>query len=322
MPAAGFDVRRLFRLMEEAGADVLLASSRHNTRYLTGGYYYPLYAWDAHTRGTQYLSFLALPRDSLENAFFIGRPGEREALEEADLWLRRCHEAQAIGIRPAAAKAVEQLKAQGLDRGRIAVELPSLPAEAFRILAEGLPRAQLVDATPMLDALRAVKSAARNPDPARGDAEKPGGGGGGAHLGQGRGDHHAGGGQGRPGVRQAGAAFSVCPGVRRPGLLSDPLRAAVLEAGQPAAHRYRRHAGWLYRRNLPDGLPGPALGAGRAAAGRPAWSWNRRCFRPSGPAFPPRRCSAAETSSSGRIPWAATGSSSPTASVWCTTRTR
>ena len=158
MPAAGFDVRRLFRLMEEAGADVLLASSRHNTRYLAGGYYYPLYAWDAHTRGTQYLSFLALPRDSLENAFFIGRPGEREALEEADLWLRRCHEAQAIGIRPAAAKAVEQLKAQGLDRGRIAVELPSLPAEAFRILAEGLPGAQLVDTTPMLDALRAVKS--------------------------------------------------------------------------------------------------------------------------------------------------------------------
>ena len=159
MPAAGFDVRRLFRLMEEAGADVLLASSRHNIRYLTGGYYYPLYAWDAHTRGTQYLSFLAIPRGSLEEAFLVGRPGEREALEEAELWLRRCHEGSAIGIRPAAAKAVEQLKALGLDRGCIAVELPSLPAEAFQLLADGLPRARLVDATPLLDAQRAVKSA-------------------------------------------------------------------------------------------------------------------------------------------------------------------
>jgi len=158
MPAAGFDVRRLFRLMEEAGADVLLASSRHNIRYLTGGYYYPLYAWDAHTRGTQYLSFLAIPRGSLEEAFLVGRPGEREALEEAELWLRRCHEGSAIGIRPAAAKAVEQLKALGLDRGCIAVELPSLPAEAFQLLADGLPRARLVDATPSGPSSRRGKS--------------------------------------------------------------------------------------------------------------------------------------------------------------------
>jgi Xaa-Pro dipeptidase len=158
MPAVGFDEQRLFALLEAAGADVLLVSSGHNTRYLTGGYYYPLYVWDAHTRGTQYLSFLAVPRGSLTDAFFIGRPGETEALQEAGLWLRSCHEGSSIGSRPAAAKAVELLRGLALDRGRIAVELPSLPADAFLLLAEGLPRAQLVDATPLLDALRAVKS--------------------------------------------------------------------------------------------------------------------------------------------------------------------
>jgi Xaa-Pro dipeptidase len=159
MPAASFDARRLFRLMEEAGVDLLLASSRHNTRYLTGGYYYPLYVWDAHTRGTQYLSFLAIPRGSLADAFFVGRPGETEALEEAGLWLQRCHEGTAIGTRPAAAKTVELLKGLALDRGGIAVELSSIPADAFQVLLEGLPRAQLIDAAPILDALRAVKSA-------------------------------------------------------------------------------------------------------------------------------------------------------------------
>ena len=33
-----FDVARVDRLMEEAGIDVLLATSKHNVRYLLGGY--------------------------------------------------------------------------------------------------------------------------------------------------------------------------------------------------------------------------------------------------------------------------------------------
>jgi Xaa-Pro aminopeptidase len=159
MRAGSFDAQRLFFLMKKAGAEVLLASTRHNIRYLTGGYYYPLYAWEAHTRGTQYLSFLVIPADRLEEALLVGRPGEGEALQEAGLWLQRCREASGIGTMPAAAKTVELLKGLALDRGRIAVELPSLPADAFQVLAEGLPRAQLVDAVPILDALRAVKSA-------------------------------------------------------------------------------------------------------------------------------------------------------------------
>jgi Xaa-Pro aminopeptidase len=144
--------------MKQAEADTLLVSTRHNTRYLTGGYYYPLYAWDTHTRGTQHLSFLVIPAGRLGEAFLVGRPGEGEALQEAGGWPRRCHEGAGIGTRPAAAKTVELLKECGLDRGRIAVELPSLPADAFQLLREGLPGAELVDAVPILDGLRAVKS--------------------------------------------------------------------------------------------------------------------------------------------------------------------
>jgi Xaa-Pro aminopeptidase len=152
-----FDPQRLFDLMHEARADVLLASTRHNIRYLAGGYYYPLYMWDAHTRGTQYLSFLVIPRDSLADSLFIGRPGEREVIEEAGLWLPRCVESTGIGTRPAAVKAVEVLKELGLEGAHIAVELPSLPADSFRILVDGLPHASLVDAVPIMDALRARK---------------------------------------------------------------------------------------------------------------------------------------------------------------------
>jgi Xaa-Pro aminopeptidase len=157
---AGFDKGRLSTLLGDRGVDLLLASSRHNIRYLTGGYYYPLYLWDAHTRGSQYLSFLAIPRDSPAASVYIGRPGEREVMEEAGVGIPRCHESTGIGTRPAAAKAVEVLRDLQLDQGCIALELPSLPADAYEVFVAGLPRASLVDATPILDALRAVKTPA------------------------------------------------------------------------------------------------------------------------------------------------------------------
>ena len=36
--AAPFDTAKLDRLMDEAGLDILIATSRHNVQYLLGGY--------------------------------------------------------------------------------------------------------------------------------------------------------------------------------------------------------------------------------------------------------------------------------------------
>jgi Xaa-Pro dipeptidase len=157
---AAFDRARLAALMGGRGLDLLLATTRHNVRYLTGGYCYPLYQWDAHTRGSQHLPFFVISRDASAPTAFIGRPGEREVLEEAGVPVGRCHESAGIGTRPAAAKAVEVLREMGLDRGTIGVEMPSLPADAWVVLRDGLPGATLVDAVPVLDALRAAKSTA------------------------------------------------------------------------------------------------------------------------------------------------------------------
>ena len=38
MPAAPFDTKRLDALMDNAGIDVLLATSKHNVQYLLGGH--------------------------------------------------------------------------------------------------------------------------------------------------------------------------------------------------------------------------------------------------------------------------------------------
>ena len=114
-----FDSARLFALMEEAEVDLLLASTRHNIRYLTGGYYYPLYMWDPHARRTQYLCFACIPRHSLADSFFVGRPGEREVMEEAEVWIGQCYEAEKIASLSTAARTAELLKRRRLDALRI-----------------------------------------------------------------------------------------------------------------------------------------------------------------------------------------------------------
>ena len=152
-----FDSTKLFALMEESEVELLLASTRHNIRYLTGGYYYPLYMWDSHARRTQYLSFACIPRNCSDDSFFVGRPGEREVMQEADVWITQCYESKKIGSLSTAARIVEVLKQRNLDALRIAVELPSLPADVFGVLKDRLPNAELVDAVPIMDKLRAVK---------------------------------------------------------------------------------------------------------------------------------------------------------------------
>ena len=152
-----FDAARLIALMEEWGVELLLASTRHNIRYLTGGYYYPLYMYDAHARRTQYLSFLGIPRSGAGDSFFVGRPGEREVMQEAEVWPGQCYESKKIASLSTAARTVEVLEQRNLDALRIAVELPSLPADVFAVLKDRLPNAEFVDAVPIMDKLRAVK---------------------------------------------------------------------------------------------------------------------------------------------------------------------
>jgi Xaa-Pro aminopeptidase len=90
--------------------------------------------------------------------FFVGRPGEREVMEEAEIWVQPCHESRAIGILPTVSATADELRARGLDGGRLAVELSSLPADALVTLQRELPHAAFVDAAEILDPLRAIKT--------------------------------------------------------------------------------------------------------------------------------------------------------------------
>ena len=154
-----FDAKKLEGLMEEAGLDLLVANTRHNVRYLTGGYYFHFHAYATRLGRSQYLPFVGLPRRHLDDAFYIGRPDEQGQIQAEGLWIEIRPPAMpgTLGAAEAAAQAIRTL---GLAEATIGLELPFLPADALLALQQALPRAKFVDATPTLDGLRAVKTPA------------------------------------------------------------------------------------------------------------------------------------------------------------------
>lgn len=152
-----FDAKKLDTLMEEAGLHLVLANTRHNVRYLTGGYYNHFHASATRMGRSQYLPFVGLPRHRFEETFYIGRPDEQGQIEVEGLWITQRPTASR-GTVSAAEAAAEAIRALGLGETTIGVEFPFLPADAFMTLQRVLPRARFVDATAALDGLRAIKT--------------------------------------------------------------------------------------------------------------------------------------------------------------------
>jgi len=154
-----FDAKKLDRLMEDAGVNLILACSRHNVRYLTGGYCYHFLSRAPRFGRSQYLPFVGLARGRLDQAFYVGRVDEQSQIETEGLWIPHRF-ASTVGTLNAAERAVQAARQLDTTRGRIGVEMSFLPADAFLALQRGLPDATFVDATSVLEELRAVKTPA------------------------------------------------------------------------------------------------------------------------------------------------------------------
>ncbi|OWU68120.1 M24 family metallopeptidase [Marinibacterium profundimaris] len=157
--ALSYDFAHLDALMEAAGIDVLLASSKHNVQYLLGGYRFIFFsAMDAigHSR---YLPIVAYLRGAPDSTAYIGN--RMEGMEHANhpFWTPHFHPA-AWGTTDAMAEAIRHLKAHGPASPRIGVEPGFLPMDAARALTSAFANAPLTDATHVLERLRAVKSPA------------------------------------------------------------------------------------------------------------------------------------------------------------------
>jgi len=157
--AIPFDHDRADRLMEEAGLDVLLATSKHNTQCLLGGYRFIFFsAMDAigHSR---YLPIVVYQKGRPENAAYVANKMEGGEHHNSPFWTP-AFEPKSWGTVDAARLALAHLDKLGLSGARIGFEPSFLPADAYELLRKALPNAAFRDATGVFERLRAIKTPA------------------------------------------------------------------------------------------------------------------------------------------------------------------
>jgi Xaa-Pro aminopeptidase len=155
--AVPFDQARVDRLMDEAGIDVLVSTSKHNTQYLLGGYKFIFFAAMDAIGHSRYLPIVVYEKGAVERAAYIGNKMEIGEHQNQPFWTPNVHTAT-WGTLDAAALAVAHLRKTGKERARIGIEPGFLPADAYLHLRKELPQAELVDATGMLERMRAIKT--------------------------------------------------------------------------------------------------------------------------------------------------------------------
>ena len=153
------NLARIDRLMDEAGLDALVVTSKHNVQYLLGGYRFIFFsAMDAigHSR---YLPIVVYRRGGAETAAYIGNRMEGGEHANHPFWTPTVLPA-CWGSVDAAETAVAHLKKIGAAQGRIGIEPGFLPVDAWQVLAGALGADRLADATGMLEQMRAIKTPA------------------------------------------------------------------------------------------------------------------------------------------------------------------
>jgi Xaa-Pro dipeptidase len=152
-----FDTAKLDKLMDEAGIDVLLATSKHNTQYLLGGYKFIFFAAMDAIGHSRYLPIVVYVKGAIDHAAYIGNKMEGGEHANNPFWTPTVQTAT-WGTLDAARLAVEHLGKIGKAGARVGIEPGFLPSDAKDLLAAGLEGARFVDATHALERLRAVKS--------------------------------------------------------------------------------------------------------------------------------------------------------------------
>jgi Xaa-Pro aminopeptidase len=155
--AIPFDHTRLDRLMDEAGIDVVVATSKHNVQYLLGGHRANFFDYMDATGVTRYLPVLVYPKGAPEKAAYIGHRLEKFQREVKAMWTPET-QTNTAGSTDAMQKAVAHIRKAGIATKRIAAEFGFLPYDASKVLRSGFPDADWVDALYVLERQRAKKS--------------------------------------------------------------------------------------------------------------------------------------------------------------------
>ena len=155
--AIPFDAAKLDRLMEQAGIDVLIATSKHNVQYLLDAERAIFFDYMDALGVSRYLPVLIYPKGAPEKAGYVGNPLEAHQRAVVPLWVPEV-QYKSMGSVDAINRAVEIVKKSGVPAKRIGVEMAFLPMDAGRALSSAFADSEIKDALFVLERLRAVKS--------------------------------------------------------------------------------------------------------------------------------------------------------------------
>jgi len=156
--ALPFDGARLDALLDEAGIDALVLSSKHNIHYLFGGYRFFFFDHFDAIGVSRYLPLLVYVKGRPDEAAYVGDPMESYERALGKFWVPTVEAAR--GTLDAAQHAADHLRKLGARVRRIGVERAFLPADAEELLRRALAGAELVEAHLPLERLRARKTPA------------------------------------------------------------------------------------------------------------------------------------------------------------------
>jgi len=154
--AIPFDTRHLDALMDDAGLDVIVATSKHNVQYLLGGYRFFFFDSMDAMGVSRYLSAVVYRKGKPDDTAYIGCVMEAGERELGKFWTPRI-ELGSVGSQATMDNVAAHIAKLGGVR-RIGIETAFLPADANDRLRRGLANIDVVDANFPLERLRARKT--------------------------------------------------------------------------------------------------------------------------------------------------------------------
>jgi Xaa-Pro aminopeptidase len=154
---APFDTALLDRLMDEAGIDVLVATSKHNVQYLLGGHRAFFFESMDAMGLSRYLPVFVYQKGAPQKAGFFGHRMEGFQNEVKPFWVSEVN-TKSSGAVDVMEKAVDYLRRLAPNAKRIAIETAFLPVDSAAVLRKAFPNAVIADALFVLERLRARKT--------------------------------------------------------------------------------------------------------------------------------------------------------------------
>ncbi len=152
-----FDAALLDRLMDEAGLDVLIATSKHNVQYLLGGHRSFFFDnMDAIGIG-RYLPAFVYPKGAPDKAAYFGHGMETYQTQIKPFWVSEVN-TKSSGSVDVILKAADYARGLVKKGGRVGVELAFIPANSEATLRKTLPDVEFKDALFVLERLRVRKT--------------------------------------------------------------------------------------------------------------------------------------------------------------------